>query len=100
MTLPGLADEVMGLQDASNLQGLAQRFPLAINELADALRAAGQHHGTDSVARHPVTRWWVSKLAALAGEPTPEDYRTVVGLSLMHLQATELSGGPFASCPE
>lgn len=62
-----LANEAISIQDACNLLGLSKRFPIAIQELADALRSAGQY-GTSEVSRHPVTKAWVDKLLSLSGE--------------------------------
>lgn len=56
----------LAVQDASNLSGVAHTF---VGEVLPALwqEARDHGHGTDYVARHPVTLLFLDKMASLAG---------------------------------
>ena len=85
-----LANEAISIQDACNLLGLSKRFPVAIQELADALRSAGRY-GTDEISRHPVTKAWVDKLQTLSGEA---DYLALYAIAEDTLATVETSNDP------
>lgn len=60
-TLKQLAKDVLVVQNACNLCGVAQSFAKAMIDL-------GEHtNGTDECNNHPITILWVDKLASLTG---------------------------------
>jgi hypothetical protein len=56
------------VQDASNINGVANDLPKLMELVRGTLRAEmGERYGTDAVARHPAVRLYISKLTEMAG---------------------------------
>jgi hypothetical protein len=63
-TIQQLANDVLEIQDASNLSGVVHAFHRAISDIWDNARILG--HGTDWVNRHPICRAYASKIQSLS----------------------------------
>ncbi len=62
-SLKELANEVLMVQNASNMLGVSRSFGIAMSDLRTHCS------DSDSVAQHPITRLWISKLESLNGLP-------------------------------
>lgn len=61
-----LAREAIGVQDASNLSGVAHGFARAMSRLRALLEAEGWP-GQENYHHHPIAVLWVDKLQSLTG---------------------------------
>lgn len=66
MTLKQLAQESLEIQDACNLQALANRLPNVIKNLKELGVT-----GTDELREHPIVTIWIDKLKSLCTNDIP-----------------------------
>lgn len=66
-TIKQLAQDAIEVQDACNGFAVANAYGKTLDDLRNALKAAGEPTDTDALNTHPVNRLWVSKLHDLAG---------------------------------
>jgi hypothetical protein len=70
-TLKELATEVLAVQNASNLSGVAHAFSRALPDIRSYCDGyagpTGWVKGTGDVNSYPIVKLWVDKLASLAG---------------------------------
>lgn len=70
-------EEAIGVQNASNLSGVAHTFADVMQQIWDEVRA--NNGGTGDVNKHPVTILFLDKMNSLAGiQPTDPHYMDAV----------------------
>lgn len=87
-TMQQLAQEVLDVQNASNLCGVAQAFARAMSDLQRLLASSSQ------VASHPITRLWIDKMESLAGmaqQGLGTEYSEVYGLARRDAEETAVA---------
>ncbi len=76
-TLKQLAQEVLDVQNASNLSGVVHAWSRAITRLREVLREESLPDDTQAINTHAINKAWADKVAHL----TDTQYSTIASIS-------------------